>query len=166
MSIRLLEVTRRFGAQLHGRPRPQAGLAFVGSQLLRPGNPLGVDQDALDTFQGAIVKALTTPCPSRMTTFVRRKSTRNDVFVTTSASLFAINETSRMSTDPLEARSKAPSAPFAKTVRSIINLPSNWLKENKTFLPVPALADTDGPIIKFRKWYSQFYAEPYEVPVG
>jgi phenylpropionate dioxygenase-like ring-hydroxylating dioxygenase large terminal subunit len=35
--------------------------------------------------------------------------------------------------------------------------------ENKTFLPVPALADTDGPIIKFRKWYSQFYAEPYEV---
>ena len=38
--------------------------------------------------------------------------------------------------------------------------------ENKTFLPVPALADTDGPIIKFRKWYSQFYAEPYEVPVA
>jgi 3-ketosteroid 9alpha-monooxygenase subunit A len=35
--------------------------------------------------------------------------------------------------------------------------------ENKTFLPVPALADTDGPIIKFRKWYSQFYAESYEV---
>ena len=32
--------------------------------------------------------------------------------------------------------------------------------ENKAFLPVPALADTDGPIIKFRKWYSQFYAEP------
>ena len=32
--------------------------------------------------------------------------------------------------------------------------------ENKTFLPVPALADTDGPILKFRKWYSQFYAEP------
>ncbi len=31
--------------------------------------------------------------------------------------------------------------------------------ENKAFLPVPALADTDGPIIKFRKWYSQFYAE-------
>jgi 3-ketosteroid 9alpha-monooxygenase subunit A len=38
--------------------------------------------------------------------------------------------------------------------------------ENKRFLPVPALADTDGPIIKFRKWYSQFYAEPYEVPVA
>ncbi len=32
--------------------------------------------------------------------------------------------------------------------------------ENKTFLPVPALADTDGPILKFRKWYAQFYAEP------
>jgi hypothetical protein len=33
---------------------------------------------------------------------------------------------------------------------------------------VPALADTDGPIVKFRKWYSQFYAEPYEVgaPTG
>jgi nitrite reductase/ring-hydroxylating ferredoxin subunit len=35
--------------------------------------------------------------------------------------------------------------------------------EHKTFLPTPALADTDGPILKFRKWYSQFYAEPYEV---
>ena len=35
--------------------------------------------------------------------------------------------------------------------------------EHKTFLPSPALADTDGPILKFRKWYSQFYAEPYEV---
>jgi phenylpropionate dioxygenase-like ring-hydroxylating dioxygenase large terminal subunit len=34
--------------------------------------------------------------------------------------------------------------------------------EHKTFLPVPALADTDGPILKFRKWYSQFYAEPIE----
>ncbi len=34
--------------------------------------------------------------------------------------------------------------------------------ENKIFLPVPALADTDGPILKFRKWYSQFYAEPVE----
>ncbi|MGZ8753529.1 MAG: Rieske 2Fe-2S domain-containing protein [Acidimicrobiia bacterium] len=38
--------------------------------------------------------------------------------------------------------------------------------ENKTFLPVPALADTDGPIVRFRKWYSQFYAEPYEVGAG
>ena len=38
--------------------------------------------------------------------------------------------------------------------------------ENKAFLPIPALADTDGPIMKFRKWYSQFYAEPYEVGAG
>ena len=35
--------------------------------------------------------------------------------------------------------------------------------EHKTFLPTPALADTDGPIMQFRKWYKQFYAEPYEV---
>jgi len=35
--------------------------------------------------------------------------------------------------------------------------------ENKAFIPTPALADTDGPILQFRKWYSQFYAEPYEV---
>lgn len=38
--------------------------------------------------------------------------------------------------------------------------------EHKRFLPTPALADTDGPIMKFRKWYSQFYAEPYELPAG
>ena len=37
--------------------------------------------------------------------------------------------------------------------------------ENKTFIPVPALADTDGPIMQFRKWYRQFYAEPVEVGV-
>jgi 3-ketosteroid 9alpha-monooxygenase subunit A len=35
--------------------------------------------------------------------------------------------------------------------------------EHKAFLRSPALADTDGPILKFRKWYSQFYAEPYEI---
>lgn len=38
--------------------------------------------------------------------------------------------------------------------------------ENKVFLPVPALADGDGPIAKFRRWYSQFYAEDYEVPTS
>jgi phenylpropionate dioxygenase-like ring-hydroxylating dioxygenase large terminal subunit len=38
--------------------------------------------------------------------------------------------------------------------------------EHKMFLPTPALADSDGPIMKFRKWYSQFYAEPYEVAAG
>jgi 3-ketosteroid 9alpha-monooxygenase subunit A len=37
--------------------------------------------------------------------------------------------------------------------------------EHKAFVSSPALADTDGPILKFRKWYSQFYAEPYELPV-
>ena len=31
--------------------------------------------------------------------------------------------------------------------------------ENKAYLPRPALADTDGPVTKFRKWASQFYAE-------
>jgi phenylpropionate dioxygenase-like ring-hydroxylating dioxygenase large terminal subunit len=38
--------------------------------------------------------------------------------------------------------------------------------EHKAFIPSPALADTDGPILQFRKWYSQFYAEPYELAVG
>ena len=31
--------------------------------------------------------------------------------------------------------------------------------ENKAHLVRPALADTDGPFMKFRKWTSQFYAE-------
>jgi nitrite reductase/ring-hydroxylating ferredoxin subunit len=31
--------------------------------------------------------------------------------------------------------------------------------ENKAYLPRPALADTDGPFTKFRRWASQFYAE-------
>lgn len=31
--------------------------------------------------------------------------------------------------------------------------------ENKAHIVRPALADTDGPIMKFRKWASQFYAE-------
>ena len=31
--------------------------------------------------------------------------------------------------------------------------------ENKAYLPKPALADTDGPFTKFRRWASQFYAE-------
>ena len=30
---------------------------------------------------------------------------------------------------------------------------------NKAYLARPALADTDGPYLKFRKWASQFYAE-------
>jgi phenylpropionate dioxygenase-like ring-hydroxylating dioxygenase large terminal subunit len=32
--------------------------------------------------------------------------------------------------------------------------------EHKAHLVRPALADNDGPFMKFRKWYSQFYAEP------
>jgi nitrite reductase/ring-hydroxylating ferredoxin subunit len=35
--------------------------------------------------------------------------------------------------------------------------------EHKAYLARPALADTDGPFTKFRKWYAQFYAE---VPAG
>lgn len=31
--------------------------------------------------------------------------------------------------------------------------------EHKAHLVRPALADTDGPFMKFRKWYAQFYAE-------
>ena len=34
--------------------------------------------------------------------------------------------------------------------------------ENKAHITRPALADTDGPIMKFRKWASQFYAEPVD----
>jgi 3-ketosteroid 9alpha-monooxygenase subunit A len=30
--------------------------------------------------------------------------------------------------------------------------------ENKAYIPRPALADTDGPFTKFRKWAAQFYA--------
>ena len=33
--------------------------------------------------------------------------------------------------------------------------------EHKAHLVRPALADTDGPFMKFRKWYAQFYAEPW-----
>ncbi len=31
--------------------------------------------------------------------------------------------------------------------------------ENKIYRPLPVLCDGDGPIAKFRKWYSQFYAD-------
>jgi 3-ketosteroid 9alpha-monooxygenase subunit A len=34
--------------------------------------------------------------------------------------------------------------------------------ENKAHLVRPALADTDPPYLKFRKWYRQFYAEPVD----
>ena len=31
--------------------------------------------------------------------------------------------------------------------------------ENKVYRPEPALSDADGPILQFRRWFSQFYAE-------
>lgn len=34
--------------------------------------------------------------------------------------------------------------------------------QNKAYLARPALADTDGPFTKFRRWASQFYAEPVD----
>ena len=34
--------------------------------------------------------------------------------------------------------------------------------QNKAFLARPALADTDGPFTKFRKWASQFYADGFD----
>jgi phenylpropionate dioxygenase-like ring-hydroxylating dioxygenase large terminal subunit len=34
--------------------------------------------------------------------------------------------------------------------------------EHKAHLVRPALADTDGPFMKFRKWAAQFYAEPVD----
>jgi phenylpropionate dioxygenase-like ring-hydroxylating dioxygenase large terminal subunit len=47
---------------------------------------------------------------------------------------------------------------FANEVHKQI-LEDKPIWEHKAFLPRPALADTDGPFTKFRKWYSQFYAE-------
>jgi phenylpropionate dioxygenase-like ring-hydroxylating dioxygenase large terminal subunit len=38
--------------------------------------------------------------------------------------------------------------------------------ENKAYLPRPALADTDGPFTKFRRWASQFYFEPFDQDDG
>lgn len=34
--------------------------------------------------------------------------------------------------------------------------------ENKIYRPLPILCDGDGPIAKFRKWYSQFYAGDFD----
>ena len=40
--------------------------------------------------------------------------------------------------------------------------------EHKAHLVRPALADTDGPFMKYRKWYAQFYVEEpsAETPVS
>ncbi len=48
---------------------------------------------------------------------------------------------------------------FVKEINKQVN-EDTPIWENKAFQAVPALADTDGPILKFRKWYAQFYAEP------
>ena len=45
----------------------------------------------------------------------------------------------------------------AEVDRQLIEDKPIW--ENKAYLARPALADTDGPFTKFRKWASQFYAE-------
>ncbi len=34
--------------------------------------------------------------------------------------------------------------------------------EHKIYRPLPILCDGDGPIAKFRKWYSQFYADGFD----
>lgn len=38
--------------------------------------------------------------------------------------------------------------------------------EHKAYLPRPALADTDGPFTKFRRWAAQFYSEPVDESAG
>lgn len=38
--------------------------------------------------------------------------------------------------------------------------------EHKAYLPVPALADTDGPVMRFRHWFSQFYEAGAPAPEG
>ena len=34
--------------------------------------------------------------------------------------------------------------------------------DNKKYRPQPLLCDGDGPILMWRKWFSQFYATPIE----
>ena len=46
----------------------------------------------------------------------------------------------------------------AEIDRQVIEDRPIW--EHKAYLPRPALADTDGPFMAFRRWASQFYAEP------
>ncbi|MEO6627330.1 MAG: hypothetical protein ABIP03_02040, partial [Aquihabitans sp.] len=38
--------------------------------------------------------------------------------------------------------------------------------EHKAHIVRPALADNDGPFMKFRKWYAQFYAETETIVDG
>ena len=64
--------------------------------------------------------------------------------------------------DDAKMTSSVADAFVAEINKQIVEDTPIW--EHKIFLPVPALADTDGPIMKFRKWYSQFYAEPVNDP--
>lgn len=48
----------------------------------------------------------------------------------------------------------------AEVTKQVLEDQPVW--ENKAHLVRPALADTDGPIMKFRKWASQFYASPVD----
>ena len=47
-----------------------------------------------------------------------------------------------------------------EVIKQLIEDQPVW--ENKAHLVRPALADTDGPVMKFRKWASQFYADPVD----
>ena len=47
---------------------------------------------------------------------------------------------------------------FANEVHKQV-LEDKVIWEHKAHLVRPALADTDGPVMKFRKWAAQFYAE-------
>ncbi len=57
-----------------------------------------------------------------------------------------------------EANSNVAKAFVAEVDRQFLEDMPVW--EHKAHLVRPALADTDGPFMTFRKWYSQFYAEP------
>ena len=47
-----------------------------------------------------------------------------------------------------------------EVIKQLIEDQPVW--ENKAHFVRPALADTDGPVMKFRKWASQFYADPVD----
>ncbi len=49
---------------------------------------------------------------------------------------------------------------FVNEVDKQMSMEDRPIWEHKAYLPRPALADTDGPFMKFRKWAAQFYPEP------
>jgi phenylpropionate dioxygenase-like ring-hydroxylating dioxygenase large terminal subunit len=58
-----------------------------------------------------------------------------------------------------DATTSGVAAAFVEEVdRQFVEDTPIW--EHKAHLTRPALADTDGPFMKFRKWYAQFYVEP------